>query len=87
MKSNDPVQAKEFAAHNKQSLSTDQVCGCFYCLRIFRSNEIDWPDKTDDTAMCPHCGIDAVIGESSGIPITKQFLLSLIHISEPTRPY
>jgi hypothetical protein len=77
MKEIDPALAKEFAAHNRQPLSTDQVCGCFYCLRIFRSNEIEWPDETDDTAMCPYCGIDAVIGASSGIPITKQFLKSI----------
>lgn len=70
----DLEKAKEHAAHNRQGLSTEQVCGCFYCLRIFRSNEIEWPDETDDTAMCPYCGIDAVIAESSGIPITKQLL-------------
>jgi len=28
----------------------------------------------DDTALCPHCGIDSVIGESSSVPITKEFL-------------
>lgn len=28
----------------------------------------------EETAVCPHCGIDAVIGEGSGYPITKQFL-------------
>ena len=26
------------------------------------------------TAVCPYCGIDAVIGESSGYPITAEFL-------------
>jgi len=41
---------------------------------MFDANEITWQDETDDTAMCPYCGIDAVIGERSGIPITKQFL-------------
>ena len=26
------------------------------------------------TAICPYCGVDAVIGESSGVSITKEFL-------------
>ncbi len=74
MKDIDLVKTKEQAIHNRQTLSTEQVCGCFYCLRIFDAKEIVWQDAADDTAMCPYCGIDAVIGERSGIPITKQFL-------------
>jgi hypothetical protein len=43
-------------------------------LKIFSPTEItDWCDN-EETAICPHCGIDSVIGESSGIPITKLFL-------------
>lgn len=72
----DLAKAKEHAVHNRQSLTTEQVCGCFFCQRIFDSKEIVWPDA-DDTAMCPYCGMDAVIGESSGLPITKQFLRSM----------
>ena len=26
------------------------------------------------TAICPFCGIDSVIGDRSGVPITKEFL-------------
>lgn len=77
MKEIDPVRAKEYATHNRQTLSAEQSCGCFYCLRIFDSKEIEWPDEADDTAMCPYCGIDAVIGERFGIPITKQLLKNL----------
>lgn len=31
-------------------------------------------DDGHKTALCPYCGIDSVIGESSGYPITKEFL-------------
>lgn len=74
MKEIDPVKAREYSVHNRQSLTTDQTCGCFFCLRIFDAKEIDWPDDADDTAMCPYCGIDAVIGERPGVPITPRFL-------------
>ncbi len=52
--------------------------GCFYCLRIFSPAEIvEWVDEVDrvgTTAICPHCGIDSVIGSLSGDPITREFL-------------
>jgi hypothetical protein len=28
----------------------------------------------EDTAMCPRCGIDSVIGSASGIDLTPEFL-------------
>jgi hypothetical protein len=30
--------------------------------------------KTEPSALCPHCGIDTVIGSRSGFPITAEFL-------------
>lgn len=63
-----------------EALKKDSVCGCFYCLRIFDPSEIEeWiiadnPIDKNGTAICPHCGIDSVIGESSGFPITTDFL-------------
>ena len=61
---------------NQNSLAKSRRCGCFYCLHIFDPAEItDWiPDKHGPTAMCPYCGIDSVIGEDSGYPITEAFL-------------
>lgn len=68
------------SAHNHSiyhiaELSQSQYCGCFYCTKTFKVNEIsDWIDD-DRTALCPHCGIDAVIGDKSGFPIhDKSFL-------------
>lgn len=61
---------------NKTRLSVPQKCGCFYCLRLFSSEAIvDWSvDKPDWTAICPYCGIDSVIGENDGYPLTEDFL-------------
>ena len=33
----------------------------------------EWVDG-GKTAICPKCDMDSVIGESSGFPITKEFL-------------
>ena len=74
-------KAHKFSFENKEALLKDKVCGCFYCLEIFDPKEIEiWlHDKNGETAVCPYCGIDAVIGESSGFPITKDFLRKMSH--------
>ena len=67
--------ARSFSKGNRAQLQKEQLCGCFYCRRIFQSGEIvEWYDDQGGTAVCPYCGIDSVIGESSQIPITPSFL-------------
>jgi hypothetical protein len=75
----DYIKAAKFASNHRQSLVNDKVCGCYYCLEIFSPSEIvEWSfengSKKVVTAICPYCLIDSVIGESSGYPITKEFL-------------
>ena len=76
----DFVKAHTFSNNHMVQLKKDHVCGCFYCRRIFPPSEItEWiiEDNNCDregTAICPYCEIDAVIGESSGFPITEEFL-------------
>lgn len=67
--------AHRFCSGNKESLKKDNLCGCFYCLEIFHPSEIEeWIDSNENTALCPHCEIDSIIGQNSGFPITKEFL-------------
>jgi len=48
--------------HNKAELQAAEVCGCFYCLKVFPTKEIkEWVDMEKDTGLCPYCGIDALI--------------------------
>ena len=36
-------------------------CGCFHCESFFAPTEIeDWVDRMS-TALCPRCGVDAVL--------------------------
>ena len=76
----DAIIAHRFSNNHMKELKPEQKCGCFYCLEIFSSSEIDdwiiYPNRCDrlGTATCPKCGIDSVIGESSGYPITPEFL-------------
>jgi len=67
---------KHCSKHRKEILAS-KTCGCFYCSRVFIPSKIvEWVDK-GTTALCPHCGIDSVIGTKSGYPITKEFLIEM----------
>lgn len=47
---------------NKKELAACDECGCFHCFRVYSPTEInEWVGKHGDEAICPHCGIDAVI--------------------------
>lgn len=74
----DYIEAHKFSINNREELQKDKKCGCFYCLKIFDPKEIVfWIEDTSGTAVCPYCGIDSVIGEYSGCPITKEFLTKM----------
>lgn len=71
----DHIIAHKYSINHKPELEKDSICGCFYCLEIFKPDRIgSWLKDTRGTAMCPFCSIDSVIGESSGYPVTTQFL-------------
>ena len=71
----DVIHAHLYSSSHREQLLKDKVCGCFYCLKIFSPKQIrNWIEDREGTALCPYCLIDAVIGESSGYPITVDFL-------------
>ncbi len=74
--------AHDRSSHHRAEIESSTICGCFYCCSEFEPNEIgEWVDAIDDiigqTALCPHCGVDAVIGSQSGFPITQEFLAQM----------
>ena len=79
----DYIEAHKFSNNHMAQLKQDSVCGCFYCKKIFDPAEIFfWLTGDNDcdregTALCPYCGVDSVIGESSGFPITSEFLAQM----------
>ena len=76
-------KAHKYSSNHKPELEKDNICGCFFCLHIYNPKEIEeWiiADNSCDrrgTAICPKCDIDSVIWESSGFPITKEFLVAM----------
>ncbi len=78
------------AAHNhcgwhRDEIERSDLAGCFYCCAIFPPSEIaEWMEEhtklhlpSTETALCPRCGIDSVIGSASGYPIDADFLRAM----------
>lgn len=67
-------EAHSHSFQNREGIEKGSLCGCFFCLDIFSPKDIKKWVRKDDTALCPKCHIDSVIGDESGHPITKEFL-------------
>lgn len=72
------LKAHEHSSFHRHAVLASDLCGCFYCLEIYSPSEkVNWLDKMEgvgQTAFCPNCGCDSVIGSESGYPITLEFL-------------
>jgi hypothetical protein len=69
--------ALRHASNHRVELGQSAHCGCFSCFRRFETAEIKtWIDK-NQTALCPRCGLDSVIGAASGINLDDRFLRNL----------
>lgn len=53
------------SSRHRSSLSKAKICGCFYCLREFPFTQIAEWIADNETALCPYCGVDAVLGFKS----------------------
>ena len=85
----DLLAAYRHTTDNRAEIEASRVCGCCSCTQIFRPDDIvawggldassfDDPDAlTGGTALCPHCGREAVIGDKSGYPIDAAFLTAM----------
>jgi hypothetical protein len=70
--------AHKHCSHHRAELEASEICGCFYCLSTFPPSAIsEWIDD-GQTAVCPSCPVDSVLGSASGYPITRDFL-QLMH--------
>ena len=61
---------------NEESILKSDFCGCFHCISIFPVADIKEMVVEKDgfkTAICPICGIDAVLGDAS-VEITAELL-------------
>jgi hypothetical protein len=76
-------QAHKHSSLHKEEILNSDVCGCFYCIKISKPTDIhDWVDTENPdgpTALCPICGIDALIGSASGFPVDNEDFLKAMN--------
>jgi hypothetical protein len=76
--------AGKHSMYNREELENSEECACFSCLRIYSPSEILWWEDGQQTALCPICMVDGVIGSAAGLPMDEHFrrLLRYYYYSE-----
>ena len=77
----------KYSDDHRELIARSERAGCFYCEQFFVPGEIvDWVDgrqvetgSTYDgvTALCPRCGIDAVLPSAAPIPLNADVLAEM----------
>ncbi|MBV8755655.1 MAG: cytoplasmic protein [Deltaproteobacteria bacterium] len=68
------IAAHTHASRHRVEIEASARCVCFFCFRSFASADIkSWIDA-NQTALCPRCGVDSVIGSASQHRIDDMFL-------------
>ena len=81
-------RAYEHSRLNRQFLAAGVACRCFHCLHAFSAEQINrWADQ-GATALCPNCGIDAVLS-SQADPLSDALIhrLQATYFAAPSRKY
>lgn len=70
------------SSSNRKEIESSSTCYCFFCRGSYPSRDVqEWSSprgsRTEDTALCPLCGIDSVIGDASGYEMTPAFLRAM----------
>ena len=73
-----PLEHRLKVAHKHSSAHRDELISsamsrCFYFIESFKPSDVqEWVDE-QQTAMCPRCGIDSVIGNASEVDMGDEF--------------
>src|SRR5574344_101442 len=64
------------ASNNEIEILKSKTCSCFFCRQTYSARLVnDWiNDARGVTAICPECGMDAVIGDAGGEAMDKALL-------------
>ena len=71
---------QSYRAHSKNNeveILRSTKCGCYFCEGIYSARKVsDWSQEEGgvSSAVCPRCGMNTVIGDASGVPLTKAVL-------------
>lgn len=59
----------KLSVNHKEALNEAGEIGCYYCCNFFKADAVtEWCDD-GETALCPNCGIDAVLPKKSDLTL------------------
>lgn len=69
------ITTHAYCGNNRADLLAVKVAACFHCCTRFpRTRVMEWCDG-GETALCPRCGIDAVLPDPChGLDVTAELL-------------
>jgi hypothetical protein len=67
-------EAHKHSSRHRVELDESDLVGCFHCKETYSLTAVKEYVDENDTALCPVCGIDSVIGSASGFPLSAEFL-------------
>jgi hypothetical protein len=71
--------AHRHSSLHRKAIETSKLCGCFFCEETFEPSKIEFWVDSEQTAICPKCSIDSVLGDRSGLPVTAPGFLKAMH--------
>jgi hypothetical protein len=63
--------AHKHSSDHRSEIEASEVCGCFSCERTMPPSDVEEWEDDEETALCPHCSVEALIGSASGFPVTE----------------
>lgn len=75
-------QVHEHSFKNKEEILRSCKCLCFHCFRTYNSNDVEMfiPENDgNETALCPLCITDTLIGDASGFELSDQLIDELAY--------
>jgi hypothetical protein len=53
--------APKLSRYNRVQVEAAEVCGCYFCQRVYPASDVVEYEEEEQTALCPCCGINAVL--------------------------
>ena len=73
-------QAHDLSIEHRDTVDSSAMCGCYFCISTFKPEcIIEWCDN-NQTALCPQCGVDAVLPESELYNVANLQFLRDMHL-------
>ena len=73
------IELQKHTHNNEIEILHSKTCSCIFCRQHYDARTVnDWVnDERGMSAICPECGMDAVIGDNGGEPLDKDTLKAL----------